>query len=918
LTLNLLKNSFQSSVGALSSWKGPHPCAPGADRWRGIGCFKDLAKRSYYVANIDLKGLGLQGAIPREIGNFKSLRRLDLSNNSLSGALPLEMAKLISLKTLILNNNQFTGSIRGLIGMPNLQILSVRNNNLFGRLRNLLSKMDMLEHVDLSHNEFRGKLPRTLRLKHLKSFDVSHNNLTGNLPYGLHSSNLLETLDMSFNQFMGVIPPIWGSLKNLKKLFLNDNLLNGSLPVGIASCNSLETLELQNNALAGPIPPKFALMPNLKELYIYNNNFSGMLSGTYKAHKIQLFADGNPYLCEDFDNNGKCDPGRNPGLPTNPNLSPPVEPAQPPPSEGPVEGTPPAGEAGGAGGAGGEETAAAAQVVCSAGQTESCTCAEGQTGEMKCLDDGTGYGECVCAAAPPPPASGGSSSSWKWLIALLVLILIALLAVAGYWGVKSGFIGKSKGAGWEYVGRVKAFPDMKAYRSHAYDPDDLDGYGVPAFDSLPKHPSDGSAAKTGTAKLTLTRFSLDELQLATNNFNVENVISTDGVCRTLSGVLPSGLYVAVKELDPLAHESPDSFVAAAEMFSGVRCPQLVEVLGVCADRNSGGRRHHLLIYELVPNGSLDMHLHDLEPGTLPLDWTTRMCICLDVAKGLAYLHSLHPQLMHQGLQATCVVLDDHFHAKLADYCLPTLAANSSGGSAAARTSALTHSVNMAVAAGTAAPELAWASEMTPRVDVYAFGVLLLELITGRRPVDNARPPNEQSLVHWAKSRLSQRSLVEAMVDEKLHGSISTAALYQVAMLASQCIHSDPEARPTMAQAVEMLVKVQNLPLDSTSTRQTAVVADSRVHVVAQPHIPYHNAPILGPSVILALQMPCQTMAWPLRTQEQQLQWGVKALRHISRSLCPPYQPLSILLALQPSSPSPLRLPAATLAPRHTP
>ncbi|CAI7865276.1 unnamed protein product [Closterium sp. NIES-53] len=610
LTLNLLKNSFQSSVGALSSWKGPHPCAPGADRWRGIGCFKDLAKRSYYVANIDLKGLGLQGAIPREIGNFKSLRRLDLSNNSLSGALPLEMAKLISLKTLILNNNQFTGSIRGLIGMPNLQILSVRNNNLFGRLRNLLSKMDMLEHVDLSHNEFRGKLPRTLRLKHLKSFDVSHNNLTGNLPYGLHSSNLLETLDMSFNQFMGVIPPIWGSLKNLKKLFLNDNLLNGSLPVGIASCNSLETLELQNNALAGPIPPKFALMPNLKELYIYNNNFSGMLSGTYKAHKIQLFADGNPYLCEDFDNNGKCDPGRNPGLPTNPNLSPPVEPAQPPPSEGPVEGTPPAGEAGGAGGAGGEETAAAAQVVCSAGQTESCTCAEGQTGEMKCLDDGTGYGECVCAA-------------------------------------------------------------------------------------------------------------------------------------------------------------------------------------------------------------------DLEPGTLPLDWTTRMCICLDVAKGLAYLHSLHPQLMHQGLQATCVVLDDHFHAKLADYCLPTLAANSSGGSAAARTSALTHSVNMAVAAGTAAPELAWASEMTPRVDVYAFGVLLLELITGRRPVDNARPPNEQSLVHWAKSRLSQRSLVEAMVDEKLHGSISTAALYQVAMLASQCIHSDPEARPTMAQAVEMLVKVQNLPLDSTSTRQTA-------------------------------------------------------------------------------------------------
>ncbi|GJP46175.1 hypothetical protein CLOM_g5492 [Closterium sp. NIES-68] len=830
LTLNQLKSSFQSSVGALSSWKGSHPCAAGPAKWRGIGCLNDLKKRIAYVAKIDLRGLGLQGTIPRAIGNFKNLRSLDLSNNSLSGKLPLEMAKMMSLKTLILDNNQFTGNVRGLIGIPNLKILSLANNQLFGRLRDVLLDLVMLEHVVLSRNNFKGALPRTIHLRNLKVFDLSHNQLFGNLPFGLRRSKQLQKLDLSFNNFTGVIPPIWGSLKSLQQLFLNDNLLNGSLPKALADCSSLVTLELQNNRLSGPVPPRFANLPKLKELFLMNNNFSGMMGKAYVDHGILFRINGNRHLCVDLDSNGRCDPDNqsNPNAPGKPNLpSTPTEPAQPPPSqgqggEGQGEGNTPRGEVGGAGEAGGEAGggAGAAAAVCAAGQAESCECADGQTGEKKCLDDGTGYGECVCAAAAPPPSGG--SSSWKWLIALLVLVLIALLAVAGYWAVKSGFIGKSKGAGWEYVGRVKAFPDMKAYRSHAYDPDDLDGYGVPAFDSLPKHPSDGAAAaaKPGAAKLTLTRFSLEELQLATNNFNVENVISTDGVCRTLSGVLPSGLYVAVKEMDPLAHESPDAFVAAAEMFSGVRCPQLVEVLGVCADRNSGGRRHHLLVYELVPNGSLDMHLHDLEPGTLPLDWTTRMCICLDVGKGLAYLHSLHPQLMHEGLQATCVVLDDHFHAKLADYCLPTLAANSSGGSAAARTSALTHSVNMAVAAGTAAPELAWASEMTPRVDVYAFGVLLLQLITGRRPVDNTRPPNEQSLVHWAKSRLSQRSLVEAMVDEKLHGSISTAALYQVAMLASQCIHSDPEARPTMAQAVEMLAKVQNLPLDSASSRQT--------------------------------------------------------------------------------------------------
>ncbi|GJP55480.1 hypothetical protein CLOM_g14432 [Closterium sp. NIES-68] len=221
---------------------------------------------------------------------------------------------------------------------------------------------------------------------------------------------------------------------------------------------------------------------------------------------------------------------------------------------------------------------------------------------------------------------------------------------------------------------------------------------------------------------------------------------------------------------------------------------------------------------MAPNGTLDMHLHELEAGMSPLPWATRMAICLDVAKGLAYLHAMNPQMTHASLHSSSVALDAAFRAKLSDYCLPLLLSrprsNSAARGAAAAASAHTASVNMAVAAGTAAPELAWVEEATPRVDVYAFGVLLLEVVSGRRPIDATRPPNEQSLVHWAKARLTQRSLVERMVDPLIARAISTPALYQVAVLASQCIHSDPDTRPTMLQAVDVLTKVQTLPPDA--------------------------------------------------------------------------------------------------------
>ncbi|CAI5481124.1 unnamed protein product [Closterium sp. Yama58-4] len=474
--------------------------------------------------------------------------------------------------------------------------------------------------------------------------------------------------------------------------------------------------------------------------------------------------------------------------------------------------------------------------ACAHGQVELCTCDNGAQGQRACLD-GTGFTACMC---PTGEMRGVGKGSERWRVGER----LGAVTADGGSGDRAGGVGSSALATAAAIARRLAGP-------------------------------------TAT-HLTMRQFTLDELSRATNAFHADSLLATHGTCRSFTGHLPpsllsasasasssassaaapstaaatqgegsEGTAIVIKEVEGSDGETAAAFAAAVEVFAFVRCPHLVEVLGCCCtplpapaaaaaaaaggaaggvvggvnggSGSGAGRGAKVLVYEMAPNGTLDMHLHDLEASMSPLPWSTRMAICLDVAKGLAYLHAMTPQMTHAALTTGSVALDGAMRAKLADYCLPLLlshprspAATAGAGSAnrGAAASAHSASVNMAVAAGTAAPELAWLTEATPRVDVYAFGVLLLEVISGRRPLDATRPPNEQSLVHWAKARLTQRSLVERMVDPLIARAISTPALYQVAVLASQCIHSDPDMRPTMLHAVEVLSRVQSLPLDA--------------------------------------------------------------------------------------------------------
>eukprot|EP00897_Mesotaenium_endlicherianum_P004872 jgi/Mesen1/4412/ME000225S03406 len=332
------------------------------------------------------------------------------------------------------------------------------------------------------------------------------------------------------------------------------------------------------------------------------------------------------------------------------------------------------------------------------------------------------------------------------------------------------------------------------------------------------------------------RLTFAEVRVCTNDFDVDNIVGKDGIHRVYCGELQDGRRVAVKELEYAASGTfgASSFTHAVEIYGRLMHPNLVKIVGFCCEDDS-----RLLISEFVPNLSLDHHLyvckfckHFAFPAlTVSL---RRACTCSSLG-GRAAGARERTQVVHENVRATNVLLDESFNSRLSDYALSLLTIRPFR--SLESQSSLTN--NLAVAAGSAAPELAWSSNYTPATDVYAFGVLLLEIVAGRKPLDAKRPPNEQALVRWVRARgpphgpapfdsskalptsvaharpkLTERSQVESLVDWRLGRTYSRPALYQVALLAWQCIHTDPDLRPSIGQAEEVLQRLQNLPLDA--------------------------------------------------------------------------------------------------------
>ncbi|KAJ4872016.1 Protein kinase superfamily protein [Raphanus sativus] len=317
-----------------------------------------------------------------------------------------------------------------------------------------------------------------------------------------------------------------------------------------------------------------------------------------------------------------------------------------------------------------------------------------------------------------------------------------------------------------------------------------------------EHKKELTAPKEGpTAHIAAQTFTFRELAAATKNFRPECLLGEGGFGRVYKGRLEStGQIVAVKQLDRNGLQGNREFLVEVLMLSLLHHTNLVNLIGYCAD---GDQR--LLVYEYMALGSLEDHLHDLPPDKEPLDWNTRMTIAAGAAKGLEYLHDkANPPVIYRDLKSSNILLGDGYHPKLSDFGLAKL------GPVGDKTHVSTRVMGTY---GYCAPEYAMTGQLTLKSDVYSFGVVFLELITGRKAIDNARAPGEHNLVAWARPLFKDRRKFPKMADPSLQGRYPMRGLYQALAVAAMCLQEQAATRPLIGDVVTALTYLASQTFD---------------------------------------------------------------------------------------------------------
>ncbi|CAL9124636.1 unnamed protein product [Musa textilis] len=313
----------------------------------------------------------------------------------------------------------------------------------------------------------------------------------------------------------------------------------------------------------------------------------------------------------------------------------------------------------------------------------------------------------------------------------------------------------------------------------------------------------------GERSKSARKFTFRDLATATHNFKEANLIGEGGFGRVFKGRLDSGqasrscscsiLFVlAVKQLKQDGLQGSKEFLVEVLMLTVLRHPNLVSLIGYCAE---GDER--LLVYEFMPKGSLEDHLFDLSPRKPPLEWNTRIRIALGAAKGLTYLHDdASPPVIYRDMKAANILLDNNFNPKLSDFGLAKL------GPVGDKTHVSTRVMGTY---GYCAPDYVMSGKLTLKSDIYSFGVLLLELITGRRAFDYSRTRAEQNLVTWSRPFLNDRRKFSQLADPSLQGLYPPRAFHQLVVITSMCLQEQAHVRPIIADVVVALDHVASQP-----------------------------------------------------------------------------------------------------------
>ncbi|RWV95987.1 hypothetical protein BHE74_00043973 [Ensete ventricosum] len=294
------------------------------------------------------------------------------------------------------------------------------------------------------------------------------------------------------------------------------------------------------------------------------------------------------------------------------------------------------------------------------------------------------------------------------------------------------------------------------------------------------------------ATVSLKSFSLNDLKTATKNFSSNSYLGEGGFGCVFKGRLGVGMVVAIKKLKRESFQGQKEWLAEVTYLSQLRHDNLVKLIGYCSESDD-----KLLVYEYMQKGSLENHL--FKRGVQPIPWSTRVSIAINIARGLFFLHSLETQVIFRDLKASNVLLDSDFNAKLSDF---GLARNGPTGDKS-------HvSTRVVGTHGYAAPEYIATGHLSVKSDIYSLGVVLLELLSGRRAVDEDRGSTEEALVDWAKPFLNDKRKMLRIMDTRMEGRYSKKEAQTIAALALQCLRVDPKNRPNMTDILPVLEQLR--------------------------------------------------------------------------------------------------------------
>ncbi|KAG6704602.1 hypothetical protein I3842_07G140500 [Carya illinoinensis] len=311
-------------------------------------------------------------------------------------------------------------------------------------------------------------------------------------------------------------------------------------------------------------------------------------------------------------------------------------------------------------------------------------------------------------------------------------------------------------------------------------------------------------------------FTLEELKSATRNFRPATVLGEGGFGRVFKGWVDvntyapskvgSGMAVAVKKSN---HDSPQGlkeWMAEVKFLGKFSHPNLVKLLGYCWED-----QEYILVYEYMQKGSLENHLFK-KGAPEPLSWDKRLDIAIGAARGLSFLHTSEKSVIYRDFKTSNILLDGNYNAKLSDFGLAKLGPLNGN----------SHVTTIVMGTyGYAAPEYVATGHLYVKSDVYGFGVVLLEMLTGLQAYDTNRASGEHNLVQWTRPSMSDKKKLKKKMDPRLREHYPLEGAFQAAQLILKCLESDPKNRPSMEEVLEELMKIRAIKMTAKETKASA-------------------------------------------------------------------------------------------------